>query len=103
MTAYDQIKKALQDIVAPELKAIQGDIKALHVAFEVEIKRLDQRIDSLRSEMGSWRNEMLSEFKRMDSRIDGVNSRIDSLAAELKTAIEIRERLAALEAKVGSS
>ena len=110
MTAYDQIKKALQDIVAPELKAIQGDIKALHAAFEVEIKRLDQRIDSLRSQMGFFRNEMMSEFKRVDSRIDGVNSRvdgvnsrIDALASELRVAIEIRERLAALEAKVGSS
>lgn len=92
MAIYDQIKRAFEEIVAPEIRAFQGDIKAPHV----EIKRLDERIESLR-------NEMMSEFKRVDSRIDGVNSRIDALASELKVAIEIRERLAALEAKVGTS
>jgi cell division septum initiation protein DivIVA len=85
MPVYDQIKKAFQDIVAPEIKAVQ-----------VEVKRLDERIGSVRNEIGSLRNEMMSEFKRVDSRID-------ALAAELKTAIDIRERLAALEAKIGAS
>lgn len=76
MAAYDQIKEAFQDIIAPE------------------IKRLDERIESLR-------NEMIAEFTRVDSRIDGVNARIDALSAEPKTAIEIRERLAVLEGKGG--
>lgn len=37
MSVYEQVKQALQDVVAPELKAIQ-----------VEIRRLDSRIDSLK-------------------------------------------------------
>ena len=75
MGEYEQIKQAFQDIVAPEIKTLQ-----------VEIRRLDGKIDSLKS-------EIVSEIRRLDTRLD-------SLERELKRAIEIRERLAALEAKV---
>ena len=75
MGVYEQIKQAFQDIVAPEIKTLQ-----------VEIRRLDGKIDYMKA-------EMLSEIRRLDTRLD-------SLERELKLAIDIRERLAALEAKV---
>ena len=78
---YDQIKKALQDVVAPELHAIRGDMRAMRG----DIRVLDQKIDSLRT-------ELVAEIRRLDTRIDGVDR-------ELRTAIDIRERLAALEAR----
>jgi hypothetical protein len=53
MGVYDQIKKAFQDVVAPEIRALQGEIRAL-------------------------------------------------LERELKIAVEVRERLAVLEAKLTS-
>jgi hypothetical protein len=56
MGVYDQITKAFQDIVAPEIQALRGDIL------------------------------------RLDAKIDGVDR-------ELRTAIDVRERLAALEAR----
>jgi len=70
MGVYEEVKQALQDIVAPELRALQ-----------VEIKRLDEKIDSKHSELSS-------EIKRLDKKID--------------IAIQIRERLAFLEAKVAA-
>ena len=98
MSVYEQVKKALQDIVAPELKALQIEIKRLDEKIESGNKRLNEKIESIK-------NEMLSEIRRLDGRIDGLdkglNERIDGLGRELKVAIEIRERLAALEAKVG--
>ena len=81
MGVYDQIKTAFQDIIAPELHAIRGDIRLL-----------DQKIDALRT-------EFTVEIRRVDTRIEGVNTRIDGLDRELRTAIDIRERLAALEAR----
>jgi uncharacterized protein involved in exopolysaccharide biosynthesis len=87
MTVYEQVKKALQDIVAPELNGIKA-----------EIRRLDEKI-------GSLRNELLAEIKRVDSsllaEIKRVDARVESLQHEVTLAIEIRERLSALEAKVG--
>src|SRR5262245_11432977 len=107
---YDQIKKAFQDIVAPELHAIRGDIPVLDQKIAGVEQRLDQKIgsldqkidgvdarlsikiDALRTETLSLKGELLAEIRRLDTRMDGMDR-------ELRTAIEIRERLAALEAR----
>ena len=68
---YDQIKSAFQDLIAPELHAIRGDIAVLCG----EIQRLDQKIDGvdarlgikidgLRAETLSMKAELLAEIRR---------------------------------------
>jgi len=42
--------------------------------------------------MNSMKGELVAEIRRVDARIDGMER-------ELRTAIDIRERLAALEAR----
>jgi hypothetical protein len=84
----DQIEKALQDVVAPELHAIRGDMHAMRG----DIRVLDQKIDGVDHKIDSLRTELVAEMRRLDARIDGVDR-------ELRTAIDIRERLAALEAR----
>jgi hypothetical protein len=54
--------------------------------------RLGDKIDSLAAQMGHMKGELIAEIRRVDVRIDGVDR-------ELRTAIDIRERLAALEAR----
>jgi prefoldin subunit 5 len=92
MGVYDQIKKAFQDIIAPELHALRGDIRLL----DQKIDGLDQKIGAvdarLTVKIDAVRNEMIAEIRRVDTRIEGVDR-------ELRTAIDIRERLAALEAR----
>jgi uncharacterized small protein (DUF1192 family) len=96
---YDQVKKAFQDVIAPELHAMRGDIREL----DQKIAGLDQKIDgvdarltikldALRTETLSLKAELLAEIRRLDTRIDSVDR-------ELRTAIDVRERLAALEAR----
>ena len=46
----------------------------------------------MRTEMNSMKGELVAEIRRVDARIDGMER-------ELRTAIDIRERLAALEAR----
>ena len=110
MGIYDQVKSAIQDIVAPALHEMRGEIQAMHA----DLRRLDQKIDgvdarlsekidnvdarlgdkvdSLAAQMGHMKGELIAEIRRVDARIDGVDR-------ELRTAIDIRERLAALEAR----
>jgi len=99
----DQIKTAFQDIIAPELHVLRGDIRVLDqrvVSLDQKIDGVDARltvkIDGLRTETVSLKAELLAELRRLDARIDGVDR-------ELRTAIDIRERLAALEARRSSS
>ena len=147
MGVYDQIKRAFQDIIAPELHIVRADIHRLdekidgvdarlgekidgidarlsekidgidarlsqkidgidarlaekidgtdaRLAEKIESAdvRLTVKIDGLRAETMSLRNELLAEIRRLDVRIDGVDR-------ELRTAIDVRERLAALEAR----
>ncbi len=98
-----QIKTAFQDIIAPELHVLRGDIRVLDqrvVSLDQKIGGVDARltvkIDALRTETVSLKAELLAELRRLDARIDGVDR-------ELWTAIDIRERLAALEARRSSS
>ena len=92
MGVYDQIKAAFQDIIAPELHALRGDIQRLDQKIDTVDVRLTIKMDGLRTEMVSMKGELLAEIRRLDTRIDGVDR-------ELRTAIDIRERLAALEAR----
>lgn len=86
MGGYENVKKALQDTVAPELHALR-----------VEIKRLDEKVESLsrkiEDKLNSLRNELLAEIRRVETRIN-------SLETQLQPAIDIRERLAKVEVKI---
>lgn len=81
MGVYEEVKQALQDIVAPELRALHVEIKRLDEKIDSGMQRLDEKIDSLKS-------EITSEIRRLDEKID--------------IAIQIRERLASLEARVAA-
>ena len=74
----DQIKSALQDIVAPEIHALRGEIRVL----DQKIIRLDQnidavdacltaRIDGLRADTMSMKAKLLAEIRRLDARRSG--------------------------------
>lgn len=92
MGIYDQIKTAFQDLIAPELHALRGDIQRVDQKIDGVDARLTIKIDGVRAEVASMKGELLAEMRRLDARIDGVDR-------ELRTAIDIRERLAALEAR----
>jgi len=43
LSIYDDVKKALQDFLAPELKEIKGELTAINI----RISAIDQRFDDL--------------------------------------------------------
>ena len=62
--------------------------------------RLNTRIDALAAQMTSFRGEMASHRAELLAEIRRVDNRIDSVDRELRTALDVRERLAALEARL---
>jgi hypothetical protein len=110
MGVYDQVKQAIQDFVAPEIQSIRGDIRVLTERIDAADARLSEKISALDGKLDhldakltikidSFRNEMVSEIRRLDTRMDGFDKRIEGFGRELGAAMEIRERLAALEAR----
>src|SRR5262245_8009549 len=86
-------------LIAPERHIIRGEIRILDQRVTSLDQKLDQKVDGLRAEMISMEGELLSEIRRVDTRIDGVSSRIDGVEREVRTAMDLRERLAPLEAR----
>ncbi|MBI4664276.1 MAG: hypothetical protein HY735_36230 [Verrucomicrobia bacterium] len=103
MSVYDQVKQALQDIVAPQLAELRGELRGDIANVHKEIAELRgefrQEIAELRGEL---REEIVevrgkvetvqAEIRRLDERLAALNEKVDMTA-------EIRERLAALEAR----
>ncbi len=92
MGPYDQIKSFFQDIVAPEIHALRSDIRRIDEKIDNVDARLTNKLDGLGAQVGHMKGELIAEIRRVDVRIDGVER-------ELRVAIDIRERLAALEAR----
>ncbi|HEV8717956.1 MAG TPA: hypothetical protein VGX03_34710 [Candidatus Binatia bacterium] len=85
---YDTVRQVFQDIIAPQIEGLKGEIMALHTKVDTLEKRMDERLGSLE--------------KRMEEGFAAVRTEISYTNRRLDEALEIRERLAALEAKVAA-
>lgn len=102
MDVHGYMKRAFEETLGPETRApsdatqrSQERITALEsklAGLQAKIEVRDVDVSGVRAEMMSLKNELLAEVRRLDARID-------SLDRELRTAINVRERLAALEAR----
>jgi hypothetical protein len=73
---YQAVKQAMQDLIAPHIESLKGDIGAV---------RAD--VGAVRSEVHALRSEMHSEIRRIDDK--------------LTWALDLRERIVAIEARLG--
>ncbi len=96
------------------MEELTGEIRGLRGELGQLDGRQTENMTSLRNEMiartDSLRTEVNSRIDAVDSRIENVNTRIDAVGAQLNTridalsqrlddALNIRERLIALETK----
>lgn len=86
MGAIGDTRKLLQDIVTPDLKALDASVVGLEHRLDLKIEKLDQKID--------LKYELLD--KKIDSRHDSLDKKIDSKTELLMT--EIRNLAAAVAA-----
>jgi len=106
---YETIKQAFQDIIAPQLERINGEIAGLKTQIHSLEKRMEEGfvsirngMDSLRGEMGSFRGEMGSLRNEMDSLRGEMRQGFAYSNKRVDEVLEIRERLAVLEAKLAT-
>ena len=77
---YQAVKQAMQDLVAPQLESLKGDIGALraemhgnHAALSAEIHRVD---DKLTSEVQRLDQRLTSEIQQVGSEIRRIDEKL---------------------------
>lgn len=82
LNLYQNLKQLVQDAIAPEIQGLKGDIRAL----EGRIQGLETQFEGLRTELRAFE-------ERTEKRFDQINR-------QWELAIEVRERLATVEAQL---
>ena len=94
MGAIDDIRRVMQDVVAPDLKALDAQISALDKKIDMRVdaldKKIDMRVDALEEKLNLTRDLILSEMKLMHSSLSAEMER-------LQHAIELDRRVEKLE------
>jgi hypothetical protein len=86
------IRQGIQDLVAPEIRQLRGDISAIDARITSLEKVMDARFNELNSKMDARLNEFNS---RMDARFGEVNAKLDAVL----NLHNLEIRLARLEAQ----
>jgi len=127
---YGSFRQIIQDLVAPTLEAIQGDIRALNARIDSVNAGLNAKIDSVNSTLSTKIDSLEATLNgKIDSvettlnarinsvesplgaKIDGVRTDVQGLRGELhdlrldvrqkwEESLAVHERLAAIEAKL---
>ena len=110
---YETIKQAFQDIIAPQLERINGEIAGLKTQTHSLEKRMEEGFISVRHPLGSLEKRMEEGFSSLRNVMGSLRNEMDSLRGEMRQGLaysnkrvdevlEIRERLAVLEAKLAT-
>ena len=83
---YQAVKQAMQDLVAPQIESIKGEITALREEVRGEVNALRGKMTGLDGKLTGLRSEVAANFARLDER--------------LTIALDLRERIVALEARL---
>lgn len=111
VNSYQAVKQAMQDLIAPQLESLRGDITAvgasvgaLRAEMQSEFKavRTEMRADmtDLRGEMAEMRGDMQALRAELNGLRGETSANINRLDERLTIAIDVRERIVALEARL---
>ena len=85
---YDAVKQALQDLIAPQIESLKGDMGQLRGEIAELRGEVRGEIAEVRSEMRGNHAALSAEIRRLDDK--------------LTWALDLRERIVALETKLAA-
>jgi hypothetical protein len=91
-----EIGQLLQDIVAPDLKALTVKVDGIHRQMELGQKATEAQLEAFRTEQVAFRSEMNAFRAEMRAEFQGQRNMLQNEV--LRETSPIRERLATLEA-----
>ena len=116
MSMLEDVKKVFQELIVPELQQIKTDGQVIKVRMEsldarlVSLERemngrfdaVNERIEGVHKQLNSLEREMNGRFDAVAQRFDAVDQRLHALQRDMDSALDIRERLGAIEAKLAA-
>jgi hypothetical protein len=95
--AVGSFREAVQDLLVPELRAIKVQIEALTQEMRLRTEQLSQEMRLRDEQQRSALQQLSSEMRLRDEQ---QKKATDALSQKFDFAIEIRERLAQVEARL---
>jgi flagellar capping protein FliD len=80
--AVEGVRKVIQDLLAPEVRALVVRVDALEKQFGLQLNASEQRTGTRIDALG----------ERVDARIDALSARMDALERRLDTRIDVLEQ-----------
>jgi len=100
MSAVEDMRKVLQDFLAPELRSVHARLDAMDEKLEVHAKVTEARfqevlvrIDATNGRIDNLKTSIETRIDSTNQRIDVTNDRIDNL----KTSLDLDKRVERLE------
>ena len=102
--AVGGVREIVQDLVAPDLRAVKVSIDALTQELRLRTDALSQemklRSENLQDELRALREEMRLRDENQSKHAQSMSQDIKELSRKLDFTIELRERVAVLEARM---
>ncbi|HLH78055.1 MAG TPA: hypothetical protein VKV28_14725 [Candidatus Binataceae bacterium] len=97
--ASGAIERFIERTLGPRLEELTGEVRGLRSEMQQLDKRLGENLASLRNELQA---ELRAVRAEMEATWVQLNPRIDALSQRLDDALNIRERLVAIETKLAA-
>ena len=99
---YQAVKEAMQDLIAPQLESLKGELGAVRLDIRRVEENLTSRIQGVEEKLSAGiqrvDEKLSSEIHRVDEKLSTEIHRIDE---KLTWALDLRERIIVLETKLG--
>ncbi len=103
MAVYDDVKRALQEIVAPQLGEVRGEVgtlraemKEMRAEMDRRFGQVDAKFAEVRSEIAQLRSEMRQETNNLHTDL----VRIEQVFGARLEKVELVERLTRVEERL---
>ena len=100
MAVYDDVKRAFQDILAPQLAEIRGEMNARFAQVETRITALESEMNIRFATVDSQIGQFRAEFRQEISNLHTDLVRIEQVFSARLQTVEISERVARLEERL---
>lgn len=79
----DDIKELFQNLLAPQLEGIKGDLRALDAKIDSLHTKMDARFETVDAKIDARFETVDARFAALTAKVDAIDTKVDSFRREL--------------------